>query len=146
MSFRPTVPLVIVFTAFGLSCALAQGAAPASAEQDGPLESLGRLIGLRSKPVEPAEFVRETRPAETNFIPVHTPRPNNHERILTNDELRAKERELDALKASHDQIANRPPSKVAHKPLEAPVQPKGPPTRTQQAPQEIKLVIPEARR
>ncbi len=146
MSFRPTVALVIIFTALGLSRALAQGAAPAPAEQGGPLDSLSRLIGLRSKPVEPADFVRLTRPAETNFIPVHTPRPNNHERILTNDELRAKERELDALKASHDQIAKRPPSKVAHKPLEAPAQPKGPPTRPQQGPQEIKLVIPEARR
>ena len=146
MSFRPTVSLVMVFTVLGLSCALAQGAAPASAEQGGALDSLSRLIGLRSKPVEPAEFVRETRPAETNFIPVHTPRPNNHERIMTNDELRAKERELDALKAGHDQIAKRPPSKVAHKPLEAPAQPKGAPTRPQQVPQDIKLVIPEARR
>ena len=146
MSFRPTVSLVMVFTALGLSCALAQGAAPAPAEQGGPLESLGRLIGLRSKPVEPAEFVRETRPAETNFIPVHTPRPNNHQRILTNDELRAKERELDALKATHDQIGKRPPSKVAHKPLAAPAPPKGTPARTPQAPQDIKLVIPEARR
>ena len=65
---------------------------------------------------------------------------------MTNDELRAKERELDALKASHDQIAKRPPSKVAHKPLEAPAPPKGMPARTPQAPQDIKLVIPEARR
>jgi hypothetical protein len=146
MFFRPAVAFVIVFTALGLSCALAQGVPPAPAEQGGPLDSLGRLIGLRSKPVEPADFVRETRPAETNFIPVHTPRPNNHERIMTKEELRAKERELDALKASHDQIANRPPSKVAHKPLEAPAQPKGPPTRTQQGPQDIKVVIPEARR
>ena len=146
MSFRPKVSFVIVFTALGMSCALAQGAAPAPTGQDGPLESLGRLIGLRPNPVEPAEFVRETRPAETNFIPVHTPRPNNHERIMTTAEVRAKERELDALKASHDQIGNRPTTKVAHKPLEAPAQPKAAPARTPQAPQDIKLVIPEVRR
>ena len=146
MSFRPAVSLVIVFTALGLSCALAQGVAPASADQDGPLESLGRLIGLRPKPVEPADFVRDTRPSETNFIPVHTPRPNNHERIMTNDELRAKERELDALKAGHDQIAKRPPSKVAHKPLEAPAPPKAAAAKAQQAPPDINLTIPEARR
>ena len=146
MSSRPMVSLVMLFTVLGLSCAFAQGAAPAPAEQDGPFESLGRLVGLRPQPVKPAEFVRESRPAETNFIPVHTPRPNNHERILTNDELRAKERELDALKATHDQIGKRPPSTVAHKPLEAPAPPKGTPARTPQAPQDIKLVIPEARR
>ena len=148
MTFRLVASLTIVFLALGLSPALAQGAGPGAAqtEQDGPFESLGRMIGLRPQPSAPADFVRDSRPAESNFIPVHSPRPNTHERILTNDELQAKERELDALKASHDKLGNRPATNVAHKPLQAPAPSKVAPATTQQVPQEVKLTIPETRR
>ena len=148
MTFRAAAFLSMVFIAPGLSSAQAQGAdpAPAQTEQDGPFESIGRMIGLRPKAVAPADFVRDSRPTESNFIPVHSPRPNTHERILTNDELHAKERELDALKASHDQIANRPAPRVAYKPLQAPAPPKSAPVKPGEVPPEVKLAIPEARR
>jgi len=144
MTFRLAASLTTVVLALGLSPALAQGAA--QTEQDGPFESLGRMIGLRPQPNAPADFVRDSRPAESNFIPVHSPRPNTHDRILTNDELQAKERELDALKASHDKLGNRPATNVAHKPLQAPAPSKVAPAKPQQVPQEVNLTIPEARR
>ena len=144
MTFRLAASLTIVFLGLGLSPALAQGAA--QTEQDGPFESFGRMIGLRPQPSAPADFVRDSRPAESNFIPVHSPRPNTHDRILTNDELQAKERELDALKASHDKLGNRPATIVAHKPLQAPAPSKVAPAKPQQVPQEVKLTIPETRR
>lgn len=148
MTVRLAASLMIAFFALGLSPALAQGADPGAAqtEQDGPFESFGRMIGLRPKPSAPADFVRDSRPAESNFIPVHSPRPNTHDRLLTNDELQAKERELDALKASHDKLGNRPATNVAHKPLQAPAPSKVAPAKPQQVPQEVKLAIPEARR
>ncbi len=149
MTFRATVSLTMVFIALGLSPVVAQGAAPtpAQTEQDGPFESLGRMIGLRPKANAPADFVRESRPAESNFIPVHSPRPNTHDRLLSNDELHAKERELDALKASHDKLGNRPSSDVAYKPIQAPAPPKAAQVKPEQrVPPEMKLAIPETRR
>ena len=148
MTSRSVASLTMVLIALGLSPALAQGAAPAPAqtEQDGPFESLGRMMGLRPNAAAPADFVRESRPPENNFIPVHIPRPNTHDRILTNDELQAKERELDALKAAHDKIGNRPSPNVAYKPLQAPAPSKVPAAKPQQVPTEVKLAIPETRR
>ena len=148
MTFRLATSLTIIFLALGLSPAFAQGADPraAQAEQDGPFESFGRMIGLRPKPSAPADFVRDSRPAETNFIPVHSPRPNTHDRILTSDELQAKERELDALKASHDKLGNRTAPHVVYKPLQAPAPSKVAPAKPPQVPQEVKLAIPETRR
>ena len=148
MTFRAAASLTIVFLALGSPAAMAQGAgsAPAQAEQDGPFESVGRMIGLRPKASATADFVRESRPAETNFIPVHSPRSNTHDRLLTNGELQAKERELDALMATHDHLGNRSATKVAHKPLQAPAPSKVPPPKPLQASQDVKLAIPEARR
>ena len=148
MTFRSAASVTFLFLALGSPAAMAQGAASTSAqaEQDGPLESFGRMLGLRPKASEPADFVRDSRPAESNFIPVHSPRPNTHDRILTNDELQAKERELDALMATHDKLGDRPATHVAHKPLQAPAPSKVAPAKPQQVPQEVKLAIPEARR
>ena len=133
VSFRmnplPLAVLTCLSLALAFSPACAQGAtavaAPAHAEEDGPLSALARTTGLRSKPVEAAEFVRNSRPGEMDFIPVHSKRPEAPGRLLTADELSAKEHELDALKARHDTIAKRKPAKVVYKPLQAPAQPKG---------------------
>ena len=127
MAFPSAISMSLVILALGLSPVSAQGAgpAPAKAEQSGPLEGLARSTGMGSKPVEPAGFVRASRPAELNYIPVHSKRPDAPGKLLTADELKARERELDALKASHDAAANRTASKRAYRPLQAPGQPKG---------------------
>ena len=128
MDLRPAFALSLAFVAWGLSPALGQGATPSPApdrrEQPGFLEGLARGTGLGSKAVEPAEFVRNSRPADFNYIPVHSKRPDAPGKLLTADELKARERELDALKASHDAIASRRPAKVVYKPLQAPGQPR----------------------
>lgn len=129
MNRRPVFALSLAILALGLAPAFAQGTGPAPArarvEEQGALEGLARSTGLGSKPVEPAAFVRDSRPADMNYIPVHSKRPEAPGALLTADELKAKERELDALKANHDSIAKRSPGKVAYKPLEAPGRPKG---------------------
>ena len=147
MNHRSAAFLIVFFIALGASSAFAQVASPApvQTEPDGPLESFGQMIGLRPKHVPPADFVRESRPAESAFIPVHSPRPIVQDRLLTTDELRAKERELDALKATHDHLGSRPPAKVVYKPLQAPAPSPVAPVTAQQPPPEVKLTIPQNR-
>ncbi len=129
MDLRPAFALSLAVLALGFVPACAQGAGPAparaKAEEPGALEGLARSTGLGSKPVEPAGFVRDSRPADLNYIPVHSKRPEAPGKLLTSDELKARERELDALKANHDSVAKRSAGKVAYKPLEAPGRPKG---------------------
>ena len=139
MDLRPAFALSLAILASGLSPAFSQGAGvssgPDKGEQPGFLEGLARATGLGSKPVEPAEFVRNTRPSDLNYIPVHSKRPETPGKLLTADELKARERELDALKASHDSIGGRPPAKVVYKPLQAPGQSKGAAPAASAAPQ-----------
>ncbi len=80
-----------------------------------------------------------------NFLPVHGKRPEAPGKLLSSEELQAKERELDALKASHDQIAQRPSSKVTHKPLQAPAPAKTAPPKAPEALQPPKIEIPTNR-
>jgi hypothetical protein len=140
MDLRPVFILYLLGLALGLSPACAQGAAPAPAkvEQPGAMQGLARSVGMSAKPVEPAEFVRNSRPDDLNYIPVHSKRPEAPGKLLTADELKAKEHELDSLKSSHDAIAKRPPVKVEYRPLQVPAQPKGvapsPPAAALQAP------------
>ncbi len=129
--------------------ALAQAHATASAEtaaaQDGPLDSLARQVGQRSKPVDSANFVRDSRPAELNYVPVHSKRPEPQGKLLTTEELKAKEHELDALHASHDKAGERRSVKATYKPLRAPAPPKKTQPRPTVEPQPVKLVIPTLR-
>jgi hypothetical protein len=122
---------------------LALGLAPAAA-QDGPLDSLARQIGQRSQPVESADFVRDSRPAELGYVPVHSKRTEPPGKLLTPDALKAQERELDALRAAHDKAGERAPVKAAYKPLQAPRPPKKTETKPAE-PQPVKLVIPTLR-
>jgi hypothetical protein len=145
MDHRQAVALFCLLLFAGLSPACAQGVALPQVEQDGPLGALARQTGYRSKPVEAADFVRESRPAEMNYIPVHSKRPDAPGKLLTADELAAQERELDALKVNHDAIAKRPRSAVAFKPLQAPSPPKPVAPRPATEPQGVKLEIPTLR-
>lgn len=144
MDLRPAFALSFVILALGLSPVRAQGSAPApgGAGQPGAVEGLAQRAGLGSKPVEPAGFVRESRPAELNYIPVHSKRPEAPGKLLTAEELKARERELDALKASHDAASSRAPNKVVYKPLQAPGQPKG---AVQAAPAVVATPAPPAK-
>jgi len=77
----------------------------------------GKYLKLTPEPVEPAPFVKESRPAKLDYIPVHSPRPEPKTAPLTLEQLKAKEAELDRVRKAHDQLAERPSTRVAYKPL-----------------------------
>ena len=91
---------------------------------------------LRHDPVEPAPFVRATRPPEESlqYIPVHSARPEPPGRVMTYEELKARENQLEAVRARHDRIGGRqrvavkynsvagPPNPPAAKPAKFPCQ------------------------
>ena len=83
---------------------------------------------LRADPVEPAEFVRRTRPPEDSlqYIPLGAAKAEPGSRLMTFDEIKAKEAELDGVRARHDRIGARPAPKgpiksVAYEPKSPPV-------------------------
>lgn len=117
MSSRMSRP---IFRPFAPAALLALLALAPAAAQDGPLDSLATSVGQRSKPVEPAGFVRDSRPSDLNYLPVHSKRPEPKGKLLTADELKAQERELDALRATHDKAGERRPARAAYRPLQAP--------------------------
>jgi hypothetical protein len=145
MDFRPFAVSALLGLAFGPSSAFAQGAAPAQVEQSGPLDAFARSLGQRAKPTQPADFVRETRPAELDFIPVHSKRSEPPGKLLTADELKAREHELDDLKAAHDKIGDRQHVKVVYKPLQAPNPPRKAAPAPASEPPAVKLDIPTLR-
>ncbi len=76
---------------------------------------------LRADPVEPAEFVKNSRPPEDSlhYIPLGRARPEPSTRILATPELAAREASLERSRAHHDAIAARAPSKVRVKSVAA---------------------------
>ena len=102
-----------------VSCLLAvspMAGAQESAVAD-TLSRTGRYLKLTPDPVEPAPFVKESRPSKLDYIPVHSQRPEPKTAPLTLEQLKAKEAELDGVRRAHDQLAQRPATKVAYKPL-----------------------------
>jgi hypothetical protein len=112
--------------AFVLTCVLAfspMAGAQESAVGDA-VSRAGKFLKLTPDPVEPAPFVKESRPAKLDYIPVHSKRPDPKTPPLTMEQLKAKEAELDRVRASHDQLAQRPSTKAAYKPLAQAPKPK----------------------
>ena len=112
--------------AFSPAAMAQDGAAPAKSQaqpakhnaSSSPLDVISKGIKLKADPVESADFVEKSRPAELNYVPVGGARPEPKGKLLSLDELRAKEAELDALRNRHDQLAHRkPPTKVAYNPI-----------------------------
>lgn len=85
---------------------------------------VGKYLKLTPDPVEPAPFVKESRPGKVDYLPVHTDRPPPRSAPLTPEQIKAKEAELNGVLASHDKIAGRAPNKVAYKPLNQDPKPK----------------------
>ena len=107
-------------------CLLA-GSQFATAQESGAGDAVsraGKYLKLTPDPVEPAPFVKESRPAKLDYIPVHSQRPEPKTAPLTLEQLKAKEAELDRVRASHDQLAERPSTKGAYKPLAQAPKPK----------------------
>jgi len=97
-------------TAAPTAAAAPAAAAPAS----GPVESIFRGAKLSTTPVEPPDWVRQTRPAQTpDFIPVQRVRPEPSRAPMPPERVRQMEAELDALRARHDALGGRKPVKTA---------------------------------
>ena len=98
-------------------CALALlAAAPVAAQQEGaraqqsenPFATILRGPRFTTTPMEPQDWVKRSRPAENQaYIPVGRAADQPQRRVMTPDEVRAKEAELDAVRARHDRLAHR---------------------------------------
>ncbi|MCZ8258800.1 MAG: hypothetical protein O9333_01550 [Beijerinckiaceae bacterium] len=115
---RPLLRLVLLVPAMaGLLAACATdgtppapvAAAPAAAEaRDKPAETaLANRLRVTTPVTDPAGFVRESRPAQQEYIPVGvTPQRSGVQRSAT--ELQSIEKELDAQRQRSRAFANRP--------------------------------------
>lgn len=62
--------------------------------------------------MEPQDWVKRSRPADNQaYVPAGRPSDRPQRRVMTPDEVRAKEAELDAVRAKHDRLAHRKPFK-----------------------------------
>jgi hypothetical protein len=87
------------------------GAAPAPAfgqESDNPLTDLARRAKLMPEPVEPKDFVKQSRPAQTDFLPVGVMPPDRRLKVKSPEELKAMQADLEAAGLRHEKIAGRP--------------------------------------
>jgi hypothetical protein len=88
---------------------LALTAAPVfGQEADNPLMELARKAKLVAEPVEPKDFVKQSRPVETNFLPVGAMPPERQLKVKSPEELKAMQADLEAAALRHDKISGRP--------------------------------------
>jgi len=81
-----------------------------------PLADLARAAKLVPDPVEPKDFVKKTRPANTDFLPIGMIPKARDLKVKTPAEVKAMEQELDNARAAQDRIAGRRPTAKAAKP------------------------------
>ena len=95
---------------FASPAARAQGAGGASSSS--PVDAIVHGLKLTTTPREPDDFVRKTRkPNETlDYVPIAGERRDPAKRLMTGDEIRAREAELDAVRARHDAASRRRPA------------------------------------
>ena len=95
------------------SGALAQSVDPArdTTGPGGPLEWVLRKSGLTAKPVEPKDFVKQSRGTATgdDYLPVGVKPEARSIKIKTPAERAAEEAKLQAAITTHDQLSGRPP-------------------------------------
>ena len=71
------------------------------AGEDNLLKKTAKLGDFATTPLEPKDFVKETRPAELNYIPVGT-KVDRDARKMTPSEFRQIETDLDAQRARNE--------------------------------------------
>lgn len=122
--FEPRVTVMGKRVGIGfLALALVAGLAAPAVAQERSMSPLS-FLNLRSSPIEAPDFVRNSRPAEMDFVPVHSQRPEPAGKALTPAQIRAQEAQLDALRRDHDQLAGRKAVAGTYKPLAAEPKPK----------------------
>lgn len=105
---------LILAVALSVPATLVHAQQPPSRRPDAssPIDVISQGLKLRADPVEPKDFVRETRPSEDrlHFIPTGSPRPQPAGKIMTADQVKAKEAELEAILSRHDRLTGRRPT------------------------------------
>lgn len=84
-------------------------AAP-SAESTGPAQSILGALHLAAPDSDMPDFVRETRPQQLDYLPITSRGAEPDSPILTPDEIRRREADLEKLRSRHDRIAARAPA------------------------------------
>jgi len=93
--------------ALALALTMAFGSTVAPAYADDQPGWLTKALGLRTQtPVSPP-FVQQTRPTQTDYLPVHTPRVGPTSKPMTKDQVVSEERSLETSRHAHDKIAGR---------------------------------------
>ena len=97
----------ILFASLAARAQGANDAAPSS-----PVAAVVNGLKLTTTPREPEDFVRKTRkPNETlDYVPIAGERRDPAKRLMTADEIRAREAELDSVRARHDAASRRRPA------------------------------------
>ncbi len=113
---RSTNRAFAIFGATVVALLLAVPAASAQASGGGaspsPVDAIANGLKLTTTPREPEDFVRKTRGPQDSlgYVPVVGERREPAKRLMTGDEIRAREAELDAVRARHDASARRRPA------------------------------------
>jgi hypothetical protein len=90
--------------------------APVAAQQsdnraqnsENPFATILRGPRFTTTPMEPQDWVKRSRPADNEaYVPVGRPSDRSQRPVMTPDQVRAKEAELDAVRAQHDRLAHR---------------------------------------
>ena len=88
----------------------ATGTAAAPAEPTGPAQSILGALHLGTSEPDMPDFVRETRPQQLDYLPITSRGAEPDRPILTPDEIRRREADLEKLRSRHDHLAARAPA------------------------------------
>lgn len=101
--------LGVVLALVCAASAMAQSGPNAAPAASDPLQAIGEALKLRATTRDPADFVRNSRKpdGELQYVPLGAANAEPARRVLTPDEIRAAERDLDGVRAKHDAMAGR---------------------------------------
>jgi hypothetical protein len=86
------------------------------ARADGLLDSFGKATGLIAPPIDPPDFVKNSRPSEEPAaIPVFSPPPEPSSKVKTPAELKAMDADLEGASDSQGRSASAPDEAGASK-------------------------------
>ena len=127
----PRRPFVLASALLALAAATtgpagAQASGGAGASPGGSLDGILRALDLKAKPAAAdPDFVRDSRPATTGYLPVGRAHPDRPVKVMTPEELAAQTESLDKARVAQQRGAGVTPPPVPLKPAKG-----APPRRT----------------
>jgi hypothetical protein len=115
MTSRRQAPLALILA--GVFAIISSVSASAQQEQGGRraqpgfIDTILQGPKLRADPVEPADWVKARRPNELQEPVRVQPGAEPARKLLTPDEIRQREAQLDAARSRHDQLSGRKPTR-----------------------------------